>query len=126
MPRVFLGNGTLATEKPIYRSIAVSMSSHACAVRTSKWCFVNNKELYDIKNDPSETKDVSVQYPEVIAKLRKSYDLWWASALLLMVNEDLPRVKEHPLHLRYEKQEKEQGIPDWKPADYRSSQKHMI
>ncbi|MCP5535510.1 MAG: arylsulfatase [Akkermansiaceae bacterium] len=88
-----------------------------CAVRTSKWRFVNNKELYDIAADPGETKDVSAQYPEVIAKLRKSYDQWWASALPLMVNEGLPKLKEHPLHLRYEKQKNDGGIPHWKPAE---------
>ncbi len=86
------------------------------AVRTQRWRFVNNEQLYDISNDPGETKDVSGSHPEVVAGLRKSYDAWWASALPLMVNEGLPNVKEHPLHIRYEQQKKEKGIPEWAPG----------
>lgn len=88
-----------------------------CAVRTARWRFVNNTELYDISVDPGETTDVASSYPEVIEQLRKAYDEWWDSALPLMVNEGLPRLKVHPLHLRYEKQLQETGIPDWMPDE---------
>lgn len=60
-----------------------------CAVRSERWRLVNNQQLYDISIDPSETQEVSVDYPEVVEQLRKSYDVWWASALPLMVNEGL-------------------------------------
>jgi arylsulfatase len=90
-----------------------------CAVRTERWRFVNNANLYDIANDPSETTDVADSHPEVIEQLRKSYDKWWNSVLPLMVNEDLPTVKpeDQPLALRYNKQLKEKGIPDWAPEE---------
>ncbi|WP_435896177.1 arylsulfatase [Oceaniferula spumae] len=88
-----------------------------CAVRTELWRFVNNKELYDISADPGETKDVSASHPEVVSQLRKAYDKWWASALPLMVNEGLPKVKDHPLHQLYEKQKADSGIPEWKPEE---------
>ncbi len=84
-----------------------------CAVRTQRWRFVNNKQLYDIANDPYETTDVAAEHPEVIAKLRKAYDQWWVETLPLMVNENRPLAKEHPQDLRYNKQLKERGIPDW-------------
>jgi arylsulfatase len=87
------------------------------AVRTERWRFVNNKELYDIEVDPSQTTDVAASYPEVIDGLRKSYEQWWASTLPLMVNEDLPKVEVHPFEIRYEEQLKEQGIPLWAPAE---------
>lgn len=90
---------------------------HKCAVRTQRWRFVNNKELYDISADPGERSDVAASHPEVVNRLRESYDKWWTSALPLMVNEGLPKIKRHPLHLRYQQQEKEQGIPEWKPQD---------
>jgi len=88
-----------------------------CAVRTNKWRFVNNKQLYDIENDPFEKTDVSDEYPEVVAKLRKSYDAWWDATEPLLVNEDLPRVKaaDQPLSIRYEKEQAENGIPDCTP-----------
>ncbi len=87
------------------------------AVRTDRWRLVNNKELYDIEADPNQTTDVASSHPEVIEELRKSYDQWWASALPLMVNEDLPKVEVHPFEIRYEQQLKEQGIPLWAPAE---------
>ncbi len=89
-----------------------------CGVRTERWRFTNNRELYDISVDPGETKDVAGAYPEVIDQLRKSYDKWWASTLPLMVNEDMPRVfaTEQPLAVRYNKQLEETGIPEWAPA----------
>lgn len=87
------------------------------AVRTERWRFVNNQELYDIAADPKQSTDVAASYPEVIDMLRKSYDQWWASALPLMVNEDLPKVDVHPLEIRYNEQLEAQGIPMWAPAE---------
>jgi arylsulfatase len=88
-----------------------------CAVRTERWRLVNHKELYDISADPHQKSDVAQSYPEVVEQLRKSYDQWWASVLPLMVNEDLPKLREEafPLNIRYHKQLKEEGIPEWAP-----------
>ena len=58
----------------------------------------------------------SKEYPELVDQLQKSYDQWWESAVPLMVNENLPKIKDHPFHLRYEKQLEEQGIPEWAPV----------
>ena len=88
-----------------------------CAVRTERWRFSNNEELFDISVDPGETNDVAAMYPEVVEQLRKKYDLWWDSTLPLLVNEGLPRVKEHPLAIRYQKQLEERGIPEWAPDE---------
>ena len=86
-----------------------------CAVRTARWRFVNNKYLFDILKDPSEKKDVASAHPELVQKLRKDYDVWWDSTLPLLVNEGLPKVKKHPLHIKYEKQLETTGIPEWAP-----------
>lgn len=90
-----------------------------CAVRTERWRFVNNVELYDIAADPFETKDVAAQHPDVIATLRVAYDAWWDATEPLLVNEGLPRVTpdEQPLAIRYHKQLAEKGIPDYAPAN---------
>ena len=86
-----------------------------CAVRTQQWRLVNNKSLYDISKDPSETMDVFAEHPEVVAKLQKSYDAWWDSTLPFLVNEGLPKVAQddQPLSIRYYKQLEEEGIPDY-------------
>lgn len=84
-----------------------------CAVRTQRWRFVNNGELYDIENDPYETTNVADEHPEVVADLRKAYDRWWEDAKPLMVNEDKPYTETHPQWDRYERQKVSRGIPDW-------------
>ncbi len=84
-----------------------------CAVRTDRWRFVNNAELYDIENDPYEKTDVADQHPDVISGIRLAYDQWWAVTVPLMVNESAPLSPTQPATLRYEKQLKATGIPDW-------------
>lgn len=90
------------------------------AVRSERWRFVNNRDLYDIEKDPYQKNEVSAANPKVIEKLRKSYNNWWESVLPLMVNEGLPTVKpaDQPFAKRYDKQLKEYGIPDWSPDKY--------
>ncbi len=86
-----------------------------CAVRTQRWRFVNNRELFDIANDPYETTDVAADHPDVVAALRDAYDQWWAETVPLMVNEDRPYTKEQPQAVRYENQLRGRGIPSWDP-----------
>lgn len=85
-----------------------------CAVRTQRWRLVNYKELFDIANDPYESKDVADMHPDVVAELRKAYDNWWKETVPLMVNEDVPYAERQPQAVRYEKQKASKGIPDWK------------
>ncbi|MDP6446039.1 MAG: arylsulfatase [Pirellulaceae bacterium] len=84
-----------------------------CAVRSQRWRFVNNRELYDIAADPFEKTNVADDHPQVVAALRKAYDAWWAETLPLMVNEDAPYAPRQPQAVRYEKQLKDRGIPKW-------------
>jgi len=89
-----------------------------CAVRTTRWRFVNNSLLYDISADPYETTDVADQHPQVIAKLRKEYDLWWEATLPLLVNENVEFLDYKPLHRMYDAQLKKGGIPQWTPLKF--------
>jgi arylsulfatase A-like enzyme len=84
------------------------------AVRTQHWRLVE-QQLFDIANDPYEDHNVAEAHPEVVQRLKKAYDLWWTKTRPLMVNEDLPYSPVHPQEVRYEKQLKERGIPDWTP-----------
>ena len=86
------------------------------AVMTRRWRLVRGTELYDIKADPEQRRDVAADHPEVIADLRKVYDTWWEETLPFMVNETVPYSPVHPQVERYNKQLKEKGIPEWKPS----------
>ena len=48
------------------------------AVMTTQWRFNNGKELYDIKADPGQTKNVAADHPTVVKRLTKFYDDWWS------------------------------------------------
>ena len=85
------------------------------AVRNTKWRLVNKNELYDISNDPYESKNVIESHPDVVKQLLAEYDTWWEKTTPLMVNEKAPFAKEHPATIFYNRQLKNGGIPDWKP-----------
>jgi len=48
------------------------------AVMSDEWRLINGKELYAIKKDPGQEKNVIREYPEQAEKMRKFYDAWWA------------------------------------------------
>lgn len=58
------------------------------SIQNSRFTLVNNKELYDLKNDPGEKTNVIEDHPKVVAQLRSAYDQWWQETQPLMVNED--------------------------------------
>ncbi len=84
-----------------------------CAVRSERFRFVNNRELYDIEADPAETTNVIDQHPEVVAEMRKAYEAWWATSVPLMVNENVPNAPERPYWVAFERQQASGGIPAW-------------
>jgi hypothetical protein len=48
------------------------------AAMTRDWRLVDNRELYEISEDPGQTKNVINQHPEVVARLRKEFENYWA------------------------------------------------
>ena len=57
------------------------------AVMTRRWRLVGGRELYDIKADPGQTKDVAAEHPAVVARLRAAHERWW--------EEVAPRLNEY-------------------------------
>jgi arylsulfatase len=49
-----------------------------CAVMWNKWRLVKGKELYDLRTDPGQDKDVAGKNPDVVQKMTDWYDKWWA------------------------------------------------
>ena len=48
-----------------------------CAVMTDRWRLVNGHELYDIKADPQQRRDLAAAHTAVVAELRLAYEDWW-------------------------------------------------
>ncbi|MFD2275087.1 arylsulfatase [Rubritalea spongiae] len=69
--------------------------------------------LYDMENDPEQTKEVTAEFPEVVTEMKKAYEKFWEEARPLMINEDVPMAKEKPFHVDYNTQKLNEGIPMW-------------
>jgi arylsulfatase len=48
------------------------------AVLWQRWRLVQDKELYDLRNDFGQKNDVAADHPDVVAKMRAHYDAWWS------------------------------------------------
>ena len=83
---------------------AAESKYNKCAIQNSRFTLVNNKELYDLKADPGETKNVIAEHPEVVATLRATYDQWWTDVQPLLVNENVVGPKMNPMKELYWKQ----------------------
>jgi arylsulfatase len=82
-----------------------------CSVRNSRWQLVCASEsgakqwqLFDVKTDPGERKDVAALHPEVVKELDAAYDKWWDSVQPQLVNENAVGPKVRPYEELYWKQ----------------------
>jgi len=48
------------------------------AVMSGPWRLINGQELYDIKADPGQQRNVFAEQPARAAKMRAFYEAWWA------------------------------------------------
>ena len=80
-----------------------------CSVRWQKYLQVREKGrwcLYDLKADQGETNDIAGQHKDVVEKLDKAYDAWWAEILPCLENEQTYKTapKINPFKAQYQKQ----------------------
>jgi arylsulfatase len=75
-----------------------------CAIQNAEFTLVNNEELYDLKRDPGETRNVIDEYPSVVADLRAAYEQWWVEVQSGFVNEDTTDFNHFTFRDRYEEQ----------------------
>src|SRR5690606_7287344 len=74
------------------------------AVLDDNWRLVNGKELYNIRKDPGQQTDVAAAHPEVVTRLRESYNRWWTSLEEQQVSQRYAYIKagspyENPVRL---------------------------
>ena len=86
-----------------------------CAVRNERFRLINNKELYDIDNDPGQKVNVADKHPEVVQAMQFAYDAWWIKAKKGMVNETAKNEGLPPYVKRYQDQLESEGVPAWEP-----------
>lgn len=75
-----------------------------CAVRNTRFRFVNNQELYDLKADPGEKQNVIAEHPKIVTAMRAAYDQWWHEVLPALENENAVGPKVNPFKEAYWKQ----------------------
>ncbi|MFK5921419.1 MAG: arylsulfatase [Verrucomicrobiota bacterium] len=71
-------------------------------VMTERWRLVNGDELYDIKKDPGQRKDIAGEHSTVVDNLRAKYSDWWReveSRVLTPVRNHVGNVAENPVML---------------------------
>ncbi len=84
------------------------------AVRSHRFRLVGREQLFDMVNDPGQTRNCLAEHPEEAAKMIEAYDRWWQTTRPLMVNETVPMSTVKPFHEAFYEQQKTVGIPDWK------------
>jgi arylsulfatase A-like enzyme len=106
-PQESWADRTLVHHVGRWKSDEVAKSPYRnCAIQNARFTLVNNNELYDLKADPGESKNVIAEYPEVAANLRATYNQWWIDVQPFLVNEDAYKTapKINPFHELYYKQ----------------------
>jgi arylsulfatase A-like enzyme len=83
------------------------------AVRSARYRLINNEELYDIGNDPSETNNLYAQKPEVARTMMDAYDSWWQEVRPYMVNDGIRMTGLDSYRKTCEKQLAEGPLPAW-------------
>jgi arylsulfatase A-like enzyme len=59
------------------------------AVMLGKWRLINGRELYHIETDPGQRNDMAVELPDLVARMRNGYDIWW-NRVSAQFDEEIP------------------------------------
>ncbi|MCA9056861.1 MAG: sulfatase-like hydrolase/transferase, partial [Planctomycetaceae bacterium] len=57
---------------------AIPRREGAC-VMWKQWRLLEDRELYDVRMDPHQDRDVAAEHPEVVRRMRAHLDNWWDS-----------------------------------------------
>jgi arylsulfatase len=84
---------------------------NTCAIRDARYTLVREGksatapwQLFDVKADPGQTKDVAADHPDTVQKLGAAYDQWWTSVQPQLVNENATGPAINPFKELYQKQ----------------------
>lgn len=63
------------------------------SVMDNNWRLINGEELYDMRTDRSQTKNLIKEHPEVAKRLAMGYEKWWQSIMSESPNEKYGYIK---------------------------------
>ena len=93
------------------RGEAARSKYRACSVRDGRYQLVcaskngqKNWELYEVKSDPGESRNIAAEQPQIVRRMEAAYDHWWEEVLPCLENEDAVGPKVNPFKELYEKQ----------------------
>jgi len=90
----------------------------SCAM-SQRWRLVNRSELYDMDNDPAQTRNRVDDYPDVVAWLSNAYNEWWET-VSGRFDETIPHyVNEYPLQLNCHDWRNPQATAPWVQGEIR-------
>jgi arylsulfatase A-like enzyme len=83
--------------------------SGQCSIRNACYSLVRGPadwQLFDLQEDPGQTKDIASIHPEIVRELSQAYDAWWQDVLPYLENEDAYKTapKINSFREQYEKQ----------------------
>ena len=107
------GNRVLVTDS---QREQVPVKWRKTAVMKNKWRLVNVKELYNVKDDPTQSKDISADHQDVVKDLTIAYDDWWESVSVDFEEEMYIKVGteyENPTVLTTHDWHADNGNPKW-------------
>ncbi|MCW5965860.1 MAG: arylsulfatase [Bryobacterales bacterium] len=73
------------------------------AIRTQRYNLVNGTELYDIQQDPGESKDIAAAHPDLVREMRQRYETWFNESIAARGFHSTPLpvgyAEENPVYL---------------------------
>jgi arylsulfatase len=68
----------LADRKLVVQYSRATLEKWQCAVIWNQWRLVHGDELYDVRADRAQERDLAQTHPEIVRALRDHYEAWWA------------------------------------------------
>jgi arylsulfatase len=87
-----------------YRKCSVRSGRYHLVSASARDDLVKAWQLYDLGADPAETRDCAADHPEVVARLDRAYDRWWADIIPCLENEKAVGPAQNPFKERYWRQ----------------------
>jgi arylsulfatase A-like enzyme len=94
-----------------------------CSLRDSRYSLVrvgDAWQLFDLRDDPGQAKDVAARHPDVVARLAAAYDRWWDEVRPRLVNENARGPAVNPFKEAYWKQFEGPGPNGVPPGVFKS------